>query len=222
MIGVIGGPIYSGKTKELINQVNLFSRVKILLAPSKDKSGQGGVLKSHDETLSSPPCGFVSSIVDIIKQASSLPSGSLVAIDDGHQFPRDLLDVVLTWSLDRDLRVLVAGRDRDEQNLPNQTMLDLLGVCDQAVKLWGVCEVCKTPDAGHMIDLGEKGLVPICAKHFREKKQERGVDYFGRTPIFMNPPTIPAPPKEEKANAPISIMHKLRKSQQKAPDKDPA
>jgi thymidine kinase len=68
----------------------------------------------------------------------------VVAVDEGQFFDRGLTAVCL-WLVERGLRVVVAGLDRNFRGEPFGSMPELLACADQVVKLRAVCMRCKDP-----------------------------------------------------------------------------
>ena len=156
---VIAGSMFSGKTGELIRQVErarIAHRAVWVFSPKVDaRVGDGKFyqfifsllpwikkffpfpkLVSHD--------GFQTRtrIIDTATDILSIGiTEGLIAIDEAQFFGSDLPNVCLTL-LDKGIDVVVAGLDKDSRGEPFGVMPTLLALAHQVVKLSAVCVVC--------------------------------------------------------------------------------
>lgn len=142
-IEVICGPMFSGKSEELLRRVNLlqFAEVKYLLftpitdtrsGPKKAKSRDGRVIESIAVQNSRE-------IIDHVNNASD--DVQVIAIDEA-QFFDDELPEVCNYLANNDYIVIAAGLDMDSWGRPFVPVMKLLVYAEQVTKLKAVCTNC--------------------------------------------------------------------------------
>lgn len=145
-LSVICGPMFSGKSRELIRLVHIAEiagQRTAIFKPSIDTRYSHKDISSHDGIRRQAHCIVTArEILSILGQHGPLPE--VVAIDEGQFFDRGLPDVCL-WLVDRGRRVVVAGLDRNFRGEPFGSMPDLLACADEVLKLRAVCMRCKDP-----------------------------------------------------------------------------
>jgi len=142
-IEVICGPMFSGKSEELLRRINLlqFSEVKYLLfTPAIDTRTGAKKAKSRDgRTIDAIT---VHKSVDIIEHINnSSPDVQVIAIDEA-QFFDDELPEVCHYLANNEYIVIVAGLDMDSFGRPFTPMMKLLIYAEQVTKLKAVCTNC--------------------------------------------------------------------------------
>jgi thymidine kinase len=171
------GPMFSGKTEELIRRVRraLYADLGVqVFAPSAD-TRRGGRLVSHAgndlaEALASISPRVVQPDERFARYVN--PRTDLVVIDEAQFFAPSIEDEVLAL-LFRQVSVFVAGLDRDYLGRPFGPMPALLAHADEVLKLAAVCARCKRLDAATMshrtrggeeqIQIGGEGdYEPLC------------------------------------------------------------
>lgn len=168
-IEVITGPMFSGKTEELIRRVSRAEIAQIpymLFKPMFDTRYSETEIVSHDnKRIGAKPVMDAREILGLSVDAS------IVGIDEAQFFNKDLVTTCVNLA-NGGVRVIVAGLDMDYLGKPFQPLPDLLGVADKVTKLKAICMECKA-DAGftHRINvteekrlmLGEKDAYePLC------------------------------------------------------------
>jgi len=143
---VICGPMFSGKSRELIRLVHIAEiagQEVALFKPRVDTRYSSSDVASHDGH--SRPAQAVETareILSIVLGASRTPD--LVAIDEAQFFDRGLPAVCL-WLVDHGRRVAAAGLDRNFRGEPFGSMPELLACADDVIKLRAVCMRCRDP-----------------------------------------------------------------------------
>jgi thymidine kinase len=141
-IEVVCGPMFSGKTEELIRRLRRAQiakqRVEIF-KPSIDVRYAQDAVVSHDETtLKSVP-------VDTAEQILLLAgSARVVGIDEAQFFGLELVPVVQMLA-EQGRRVVIAGLDLDYRGEPFEPVPQLMAVAEYVTKLHAVCMVCGGP-----------------------------------------------------------------------------
>ncbi len=168
-IEVITGPMFSGKTEELIRRVSRAEIAQIpyvLFKPMFDTRYSDNEIVSHDnKRIVAKPVMDAKEILGLSVDAA------IVGIDEAQFFNQELIDTCVKLA-NGGTRVIVAGLDMDYKSQPFQPIPNLLGVADKITKLKAICMECKA-DASftHRINithenslmLGEKeAYEPLC------------------------------------------------------------
>ena len=145
-LSVICGPMFSGKSRELIRLVHIAEiagQQTAMFKPRIDTRYSHSDVSSHDGIRKQAHCvDTAREILSILGQYPSLPE--VVAIDEGQFFDSGLPAVCL-WLVDRGRRVVVSGLDRNFRGEPFGSMPGLLACADEVLKLRAVCMRCKDP-----------------------------------------------------------------------------
>lgn len=148
---VIPGPMFSGKTEELIRRVKRAEwahKPVLRIKPLRDtrancitaRSVVNGVVVCTD----SMPAEEVSSARDILALTDTVRP-AVIGIDEAQFFEPWIIDVVRCLLNDQqatDLRIIVSGLDLDYAREPFGSMPQLLAMADDVTKLTGVCMKC--------------------------------------------------------------------------------
>lgn len=145
-LAVICGPMFSGKSAELIRVMHIAeiaSQKVALFKPQIDDR------YSHDDISSHDGIRKRAHVVDTAREiltvvASSPEKLQVVGIDEGQFFDRGL-PMVCHWLVDQGMAVTVAGLDRNFRGEPFGSIPDLLAMADEVSKLRAVCMRCKDP-----------------------------------------------------------------------------
>jgi thymidine kinase len=141
-IEVIVGPMYSGKTEELIRRLRRaqIARQRVeIFKPAIDTRYDAEHLVSHSELRI--PSLVVGSAPAILAHADL---ADVIGIDEG-QFLGPDLPRVANQLADRGKRVIVAGLDQDYTGQPFEPMPQLLAIAEYITKTLAICVVCGAP-----------------------------------------------------------------------------
>ncbi len=179
---VICGPMFSGKTEELLRRVrrSLIAKLPtLLIKPATDTRYALDDVVSHDKNaMPSVVVEKASDILNVLEVEGR--SALVVAIDEAQFFDDDLANVCNKLA-NRGLRVIVSGLDLDFTGKPFGSMPDLLALAEEVTKLHSVCiETGRQAHFSHKIagsedtvELGEKDkYIPLTRHAFvaaREK-----------------------------------------------------
>jgi len=137
-IEVICGPMFSGKTEELIRRVNKanFTNKKIVVfKPEIDKRYSNDFIVSHNgEKIK---CNQIKDTEEVNKYLDA----DIFAFDEAQFFNGKLVSLCLNLIKDGK-RVIIAGLDRDSNAKPFGSMPDILAHADYVTKLNSVCTQC--------------------------------------------------------------------------------
>jgi thymidine kinase len=141
-ITLVMGPMFSGKTTELMRRIRMSSLAKkrcCVLKYCKDQRYGDGIV-SHDASVLEE-----NDSVKVIASGTLLDiqvdSFDVIGVDEG-QFFGDLADACSKWAL-AGKTVYVSALDGDFLRKPFLAISELIPLCDSVTKLQGVCMVCR-------------------------------------------------------------------------------
>ena len=142
-IEVIVGPMYSGKSEELIRRIKRSKLAKqniIVFKPEIDNRYSKEDVVSHSgQTIEGVPIKTSKSIYDYIDEKTQV-----VGIDEVQFFDEDIVDVCIDLA-DRGIRIICAGLDMDFRGEPFGPTPRLLTVAEFVDKIQAICSVCGQP-----------------------------------------------------------------------------
>lgn len=137
---VIAGPMFSGKSEELIRRVGRAvlakQAVQVFKHAIDDRYARLAVASHAGRTLEAE---LVSSAAELLARLA--PDTQVVAIDEA-QFLDDAIVEVATALAERGVRVVLAGTDTDFRGVPFGAMAALMAVAEEVTKLRAICVVC--------------------------------------------------------------------------------
>ena len=171
---LIIGPMFSGKSTELIREISLaeiINKKVLVIKPSIDTRNSKNKITSH--SLESKNCETVNNLEDINDNVSNY---DLIVIDEG-QFFSDLKKYVVQWIDDKKLHVIVGGLDGDYKRQPIGQILDLIPYSDKCKKLNSLCKYCnngmkaifshRKTKSTQQIQIGDgESYIPLCRYHY--------------------------------------------------------
>ncbi len=177
-IEVVCGPMFSGKTEELIRRVKRaqIARQKVqIFKPAIDNRYHETEVVSHSSiSIEATP---VNSSIEILQKVYD--STRVVGIDEV-QFFDESISIVVEKLARRGIRVIMAGLDQDYMGKSFGPMANLLAIADNVTKIQAICTVCgapasktfrKDPKNSNQVLVGETDLYEArCRAH---------ADFFG-------------------------------------------
>jgi thymidine kinase len=158
-IEVVVGPMYSGKTEELIRRLRRaqIARQKVqVFKPQFDSRYSNDHVVSHSALrIASKTVASARALLDAVA-----PDTEVVGIDEGQFFDLEL-PLICNTLADDGKRVIVAGLDQDYLGKPFEPMPQLLAIAEYITKTLAICMVCGAP-ANHtqrLIASSERVLV---------------------------------------------------------------
>jgi len=142
-IEVVCGPMFSGKTEELIRRVRRaqIGRQKVqIFKPAIDNRFHETNVVSHSAL--SVEAVAIGTPIEILQNL--LDTTRVVAVDEVQFFDDSILEVVSKLAR-RGIRVICAGLDQDYRGLPFGPIPNLLAIADRVDKIHAVCSVCGAP-----------------------------------------------------------------------------
>ena len=145
---VIAGPMFAGKTEELVRRVHraqVARRGVVVVAHELDTRSGPGRVASHSGLV--VPSSSARAAAEI--PALVAPGTELVAVDEAQFFGPALVDVA-TGLADAGLVVVVAGLSVTFDGRPFVPLPALMAVAESVTKLTAVCAVCGRDAAFHV------------------------------------------------------------------------
>lgn len=141
-IEVICGPMFSGKSEELIRRLRRaeIARLKVaIFKPEIDDRYAAGHIVSHSaQRIPSTPVKTAGEILEKAQDAQ------VIGIDEAQFFNMTLVDVCQQLA-DSGKRVIVAGLDQDYRGQPFEPIPQLLAVAEYITKTLAICVKCGNP-----------------------------------------------------------------------------
>ena len=169
---VICGPMFSGKTEELLRRVRrslIAHQPTLLVKPATDTRYAVNDVVSHDKnTMASKVVEKSADILDALEVDGR--QALVVAIDEAQFFDNGLPGVCNELA-NRGLRVIVAGLDLDFNGKPFGSMPEILALAEEVTKLHSVCvETGRAAHFSHKIAGGDKTCNVVLGRIIRSKR----------------------------------------------------
>ncbi|CDN40417.1 thymidine kinase [Mycoplasma amphoriforme] len=138
-VEVICGPMFAGKSEELIRKINRvrYAEVKFLIFKPKIDSRSQGIASRDGRFLNAIVIDDPYQIYDHVNESHP----DLVAIDEAQFFSKEIVEVVQTLA-DNGINVLIAGLERDFKGEPFGPIPLLLTIAEKITKLTAICTEC--------------------------------------------------------------------------------
>jgi len=140
---VISGPMFSGKTTQLILRVSQAQAVGLRVQafkPESDTRDGDQELRSHaGQCIRVVSVGKAAHILDLVE-----PETYVVALDEAQFFDAGIVEVCRELA-DRGLHVIAAGLDMDFRRQPFGPMPELLAMAEVVTKTTALCSICARP-----------------------------------------------------------------------------
>jgi thymidine kinase len=197
-IEVISGPMFSGKSEELIRLLRRAAiarqRVQVFKPKLDNRYSEGDVVSHSQRRI---PCELVERAEEIMPHLD--PRTEVVGIDEA-QFFDESLPAVCSHLANLGKRVIVAGLDMDYRGVPFGPLPELLAIAEEVHKIHAICTSCGAPAAytQRLIESDER--VVVGATGVYEARCRRCHEPEGAPPAsepWLFPPGEEADPKEE-------------------------
>ncbi len=173
-IEVVCGPMFSGKSEELIRRVRRAQIGRLKIQAFKpcidDRYSKKDIVSHSSQSLNAIP---VKDSLELLSRVYD--STRVVAIDEVQFFDEGIVKVIAKLAR-RGVRVICAGLDQDYKGQPFGPMPMILAIADDVTKVHAVCTVCgapasktyrKNPTNSEQVLVGETDLYEArCRAHF--------------------------------------------------------
>jgi thymidine kinase len=175
---LIIGPMYAGKSTELLRIINRFKCLKkniiVINHSLNNRYGSNGLTTHNNEKMEK--CIILNELKEL--DINLIKSTDVIIIEE-LQFFNDAFDLVTSWVDNFHKIVIAAGLDGDFNREPFGDVLKLIPHCDKITKLNSLCTKCSngtialfTKRITNDIDktlIGSNGIYEaVCRKHFLE------------------------------------------------------
>ena len=170
-IEVICGPMFSGKSEELIRRLRRaeIARQRVqIFKPGIDERYSSDHIVSHSELKIRSV-----SVKDAAGLESKLdPRTEVIGIDEAQFLGEEIVPLVVRLA-DLGKRILIAGLDTDYLGRPFHPMPELLAVADEIVKTLAICMQCGNPAKHTQRLIASEELVVVGAAGMYEARCRR-------------------------------------------------
>ncbi|WP_027122942.1 thymidine kinase [Metamycoplasma spumans] len=142
MIEIITGPMFSGKSEELLRRLRTLEYAKLKPLVIKPKFD---TRFSEEEIVSRSGVRHKTHILSDIREVYDLlkfDTYKAIVIDEAHFFGKDLVAVADNLA-NLGYLVIIAGLDQDYLRRPFGPIPDLLAIAERVTKLQAICVVCQ-------------------------------------------------------------------------------
>lgn len=188
-IEVICGPMFSGKSEEMIRRVRRAEiarqRIQLFKPVIDDRYGETHIVSHSQQRLPGTAVSTSAEIFDLVEDKTEV-----VGIDEIQFFDADIVDVCERLA-NLGKRVIVAGLDQDYRGRPFGPVPHLMAVAEYVTKQLAICVRCGNP-AGHtqrltdsrdQIVVGAQGTYEArCRKCFEPPAEPRQEPEGGSSP----------------------------------------
>jgi thymidine kinase len=172
---LIIGPMFSGKSTELIRRIRLYKIIKkkvLVIKPKIDNRYYENKITSHN--FETADCNLVSSLSEL----TNIKDYNYIIIDEG-QFFNDLKKQVVYWLENYNVNIIITGLDGDFEKNPIGQILELIPHAEKCTKVNSLCNMCndgtegcftfRTAESKNKILIGGvESYIPVCRKHYYE------------------------------------------------------
>ena len=184
-LDIIMGPMYSGKSTELIRRLSIFSEMglRVLYINSKIDTRSKDSFSTHSPVIQSLGKIISHKVNNLSEFKNDYGNYDVVGIDEG-QFFKDLQESVLEMVEKYNIKVIIAGLNVDSNRKAFGDMISLVQYCDDITKLNPCCLLCSkqnnqlipaiipkkiVKNTDQIIVGGKNEYIPVCRKCYLEK-----------------------------------------------------
>ncbi len=142
-IEVIAGPMFAGKTEELLRRVKRLEYAKKHVVVFKplldDRFSESEVVSHNNNSTKSVNISYAKQIFDFIDDQTEV-----VAVDEIQFLDCEAVGI-MEYLASRGIRVIVSGLDKDFRGEPFSFMPKLLSLAEYVTKLTAICVKCGKP-----------------------------------------------------------------------------
>ncbi len=186
-IEIVCGPMFSGKSEELIRRLRRAriarKRVQVFKPTIDDRYSRDEIVSHGDQRMKSEVVNSAKEILQKLDWRSQV-----VGVDESNFFGPDLVEVTAQLA-DAGKQVIVAGLDTDFMGRPFPPMPDLLCLAESITKTLAICMRCGNPakhtqrlvESDDLIVVGAAGMYEArCRRCFEPGAPKQDVMEFAR------------------------------------------
>src|SRR5205085_3284654 len=192
-IEIVCGPMFSGKSEELIRRLRRAriarKRVQTFKPAIDDRYSVNEIVSHGDQRINSEPVNNAKEILGKVDSRTQV-----VGVDESNFFGPDLVDVAQQLA-DTGKQVIIAGLDTDLMGRPFTPMPELLCMAESITKMLAICMRCGNPakhtqrlvESGDLIVVGAAGMYEArCRRCFEPGIPKQELLEFAR-PVLIRP-----------------------------------
>lgn len=142
-IDVICGPMFAGKTEELLRRVRRLEHARrnvVLFKPQIDDRYEKSYIVSHNQNKAL--CVSLKTSIEMFKYVND--DTEAVVIDEFQFLDDEAVDIAVCFK-QRGIKVILSGLDMDFRGEPFSNMPAIMAYADTVTKLTAICVVCHEP-----------------------------------------------------------------------------
>ena len=170
-IEVVCGPMFSGKSEELIRRLRRaeIARQRVqIFKPGIDQRYSSDHIVSHNDTRIHSDC--VTTAAEVANKLDLRTE--VIGIDEAQFLGEPMVDLVVRWA-DMGKRIIIAGLDTDYLGRPFHPMPELLAVADEITKTLAICMQCGNPAKHTQRLIASEDLIVVGAEGMYEARCRR-------------------------------------------------
>ncbi len=170
-IEVICGPMFSGKSEELIRRLRRteIARQRVqIFKPQIDRRYSVDQIVSHNDTRIRSECVTTAAEVQTKLDLRT----EVIGIDEAQFLGEAIIDLVVRLA-DMGKRIIIAGLDTDYLGRPFHPMPELLAVADEITKTLAICMQCGNPAKHTQRLIANEDLIVVGAEGMYEARCRR-------------------------------------------------
>ena len=170
-IEVVCGPMFSGKSEELIRRLRRaeIARQRVqIFKPMIDQRYSSDHIVSHNDLRIHSDC--VTTAAEV--QAKIDVRTEVIGIDEAQFLGEALIEIVVRLA-DMGKRIIIAGLDTDYLGRPFHPMPELLAVADEITKTLAICMQCGNPAKHTQRLVASQDLIVVGAEGMYEARCRR-------------------------------------------------
>ncbi len=170
-IEVVCGPMFSGKSEELIRRLRRaeIARQRVqIFKPAIDQRYSNNHIVSHNQARIHSEC--VSSAEEV--NAKLDLRTEVIGIDEAQFLGENMVDLAIRLA-DMGKRVIIAGLDTDYLGRPFHPMPELLAIADEITKTLAICMQCGNPAKHTQRLIANEDLIVVGAEGMYEARCRR-------------------------------------------------
>jgi len=169
---VIIGPMFSGKTTELINIANRYSSISnvLIINHTLDDRYSTNDLVSHSQIKI--PCSYTNNLLSILPDTDNF---DIICINEA-QFFENLYNFCNIILKKNNKKIYVSGLDGDYNQQKFGEIIDIIPLSNTVQKLNSLCKICNNGTLAHFtkrlnqyteqVHIGsDKDYIPVCRTH---------------------------------------------------------
>ncbi|CCU56233.1 thymidine kinase [Mythimna separata entomopoxvirus 'L'] len=174
-IDLIIGPMYSGKTSELIRRITRYMICKkkcVVITHNLNNRYNNDELITHDGYKLIKGCLFIKTD-ELRKIKYAILDYDIIGVDECQFFDSDDILSFCDDYANIDKKLIIAGLSSDFNKNPFDSVIKLISVSENITKLYAICNICyenatftmKKSNKNVLIEIGSTDLyTPLCRK----------------------------------------------------------